>query len=380
VASSGDIRAGRAAVELYVDQTELGKGLKQAEQSIKNVDKNVGAMRAGMLANQFAVGLQDFAVVYEQSKDLSRALSAAANNAIQLMTMVNPMAGAITAAAIAAYQLYSAFSKTAQAAKEQAKALKEAEETKRRMENVGEELQNKEYGPEDSRTLMDGIGTRSQARDRINELKKQWTEANDAKRARDEITRDLDIQLFETNDPLIRGKADASLKKGEALRIEMEKIDKQIADLEGRMGDLPFFSKDEMEGVGNAIADANAETEQANARAKEERDQEYERWREKRESERQSLTEQFETPAQRRERLGQKYKDLLAGPGASDESLETYNRAMASLDQKSTSVVGTFSGAALGGLSASSPLVAIQRATEETAKNTRKTSKGGTFT
>jgi len=413
VASSGDIRAGRAAVELYVDQTELQKGLKQAETSIKNVDKNVGAMRAGMLANQFAVGLQDFAVVYEQSGDLSRSLSAAANNAIQLMTLINPMAGALTAAAIAGYQLYTAFSKagsSAKALKEEVKGLvdgvasfarangsEEKTAAANRLIQEGNALARESDALSERRNVeMQKRNALLRANENILGFQMDNPEVAAAVARQDAIIAEIDAKKAEADAKLAVNAATQEAVGPEARRAILED-NRRKAQAKKKEDDDKKASEanDEYEAareeavrIRQEAVDAAFRAQDAAAREDERlteeeqrEDEKRQREDEKRQSEFQSLTEQFETPAERRARMGQKYRELLlTGPDASNASLETYKRAMASLDQKSTSVVGTFSGAALGGLSASSPLVAIQRATEETAKNTRKTSKGGTFT
>ena len=133
--SSGDITAGRAGVQFFIDPTELKAGMKQAEtdiaKSMKNIEKNTSAIRFGQITNSLGVGLQDFVTVLSQGGTMATAIGAVSNNLIQMASLINPMAGGAVAIGIALGQAamagYKMLNATKDNAKELEKARKEAE-------------------------------------------------------------------------------------------------------------------------------------------------------------------------------------------------------------------------------------------------------------
>lgn len=87
-----------------------------------------GAMMAGMIAQQGAVGLQD-AVSGYQTNGVRGAIMAGGNNIIQMVSLINPAAGAAAALTVAAVQLGASWLTAKDAAKESKEAFDSAKES-----------------------------------------------------------------------------------------------------------------------------------------------------------------------------------------------------------------------------------------------------------
>lgn len=93
----------------------------------------LGGMKWSFGANALGVMIQDMTTVHSMGGSLNQVINAGANNAIFFASNLHPIAGAITAAGIAAFQLTGALSGSAAEAR---KMKEDAEATKRALEGT----------------------------------------------------------------------------------------------------------------------------------------------------------------------------------------------------------------------------------------------------
>lgn len=98
----------------------------QASQSRGGMGGMAGGMMFPMAMNSLAVGFQDAVSVYQVNKSMLSAISAAGNNVIFLLTLMNPMAGALGAITIGLTQLGVAWFNSGSSAEESAEKQKAA--------------------------------------------------------------------------------------------------------------------------------------------------------------------------------------------------------------------------------------------------------------
>ncbi len=486
--SAADVKAGRAGVEMYMDLSELNQGINQAQQSLKNMDKNISAQKWGVIGNAAGVGLQDFVTVLSNGGTLGSAIGAISNNVIQIASMVNPLAGGYTAVGIAAFQAAYAGYKMVTAAKqtkeELEKARKEAEglaKAKREAAaKAGEEAAKLRADSKDPKAmdrakekaqddLVAARGRENGLREEVGRLrgsvddpekeKQRKIDLAAAEKAHAEAVRERikaeeqvivvnrtaeegaktqaekDAEQAHRRADLLQAKVDAphpagtwtpeqrkkEIEEAKAARAqadEMTREAKRRKDYKPETGSLAQAEKNSHDERMRASAEEQQEQEAADAARKKRiedmrkelrtpsevaaddrkeaqamydngdlREDEYQRRLAQIDQERKrAMRGLLPTGAQEDEELAEDIKknwmtpeerrkerrdaiDRLYGKNLLSE--EEKQRALNSLDESKQSVLGTFSSAALGGLSASSPLDAIKENTAQTAEATK---------
>lgn len=121
-------KAADAAKQRQKEETDAAKQREQAERSAEQAaqqaetSRQVAMLRAGQAAKEFSEGVGDFAKVYAETNDIAAAFGAVEGKAVAAMSVINPLAGAVTAAAIAGVKLWQNFN----GAKEAAEKAEEA--------------------------------------------------------------------------------------------------------------------------------------------------------------------------------------------------------------------------------------------------------------
>lgn len=492
--SSGDITAGRAGVQFFIDPTELKAGVKQAEadvaKSLKNIEKNTSAIRFGQITNSLGVGFQDFVTVLSQGGTMATAIGAVSNNLIQMASIVNPMAGGAVAIGIALGQAtmagYKMLNATKDNAKELEKARKEAEklaqakieaakatgvEMAKVREDAGDEEKSQKHLDKALQDAKDKGSAAKEINRELHTIKSTNTSGDEVAEAKrlEEMAR-LETALAEAEKEHV-----AALEKAERVKIErrqalrtpeQEQADRELreADREWKLSRGGFEGKtvaeykarqqaadQRRENAREAVIEANrrakpdphasptakkdseGNSEKEQAAAAKQRQQEQEDAEEKATAEAEAIRKQYRTPDEKaqvdRDRVEELYglgklndnertralaqierdrqdenQDLIDNPPMTKDqrkakdiiensltpaqrkkkaqeeidrlfgkglmSNEEKEQALSSLDKAQQSVSGTFSSAALGGLSGSSPLDAIKSNTERAADAT----------
>lgn len=237
--SSGDITAGRAGVQFFIDPTELKAGMKQAEtdvaKSLKNIEKNTSAIRFGQITNSLGVGFQDFVTVLSQGGTMATAIGAVSNNLIQMASIINPMAGGAVAIGIALGQAtmagYKMLNATKDNAKEMEKARKEAEklaqakieaakatgvEMAKVREDAGDEEKSQKHLDKALQDAKDKGAAANEINKELHEVKSTSTNGDEIAEAKrlEEMAR-LETALAEAEKEHV-----AALEKAERVKIE----------------------------------------------------------------------------------------------------------------------------------------------------------------
>lgn len=133
MAGGNAIRAGRAFVELYADDSQLVRGLKSAQGKLSAFGSVVNTQglhfgRLGSKLTQVSYALEDFTGVLGSGGGLAQAFRSTANNFGTLVTSINPIAGiaATVAFALGTWLIPKLFA-TGDAAKDAAKELESLE-------------------------------------------------------------------------------------------------------------------------------------------------------------------------------------------------------------------------------------------------------------
>ena len=294
------------------------RGLDDAARATRAINQNITMIRAGMVVNQAAVGFQDFAVVLEMTGNWGRALSAAANNAIQLMSLISPWAGAITAAVIAGYQLYSVFSTAASEAKNFQKELENIADTVKRAKadgNPAKEIADEMLTLESQEKTAESIRQKHQARgDAI------WKQIQSPEFSEDIIGRDnVEKMVKRAKDEY--AKADAAKKERDRIRGELQEKQEQFDEFYQESGVprlTPEQEKDFNKFQKNREIDKRIE-EERKVKQKEEADK-AERETKQTQQEADTIRKQVQSPWEKAEEELKRVEELRAGGFLNDNA------------------------------------------------------------
>lgn len=140
-----------------------GNSVEELKNKTDAVDKRLRSINWGMIGGSLAVGFQDAASVVSMGGSMMQGLNAMGNNLVFAMSLVHPLAGGFTAAAVAAAQIGGALMKST----DNTKSLKkEAEEYKKVLEATAT-AHVKAAG------MSAGVTDQRQAYKRIEEIDKQ---------------------------------------------------------------------------------------------------------------------------------------------------------------------------------------------------------------
>jgi len=240
-----------------------------------------GGMMFPMAMNSLAVGFQDAVSVYQVNGSMLSAISAAGNNIIFLMTLLNPMAGALGAITIGLTQLGVAWltsgDNAESSAKKQEEAAKRIEDGLKRQLELRESFQKGDASEIDGEvnSLRSDISSREK---RIEALKTMWDDVDrtpenqlggaegkqERKDAIDKLIEENHGELREKRSalgvaeelqkkitPLMRN-ADRRNDSGQAKTIT--ELSEELKVLNGKMTEREAFISKEVRGGGSRIA------------------------------------------------------------------------------------------------------------------------------
>ena len=182
-----------------------------------------GGMFASMAANSLAVGFQDAVSVYQVNGSALSAISAAGNNIIFLLTLLNPMAGAIGAITIGLTQLGVAWLQSGDNAEESAKQQEEAQKKVSNALKEQWELREK-LREHDVKGVEEGVS------DTAKELKHKEAEF-------DFLQRRYDAAMQKYHDTSDAGSKDAQLKEADRILERKNEVSREYEDLKVKLAD-----------------------------------------------------------------------------------------------------------------------------------------------
>lgn len=183
--SAGQVASSSSRAKAEVQQagtaasTTLTTGFDQAARAVQNIDRNMRAIRSGMIVQSIGVGFQDFVTVLANGGNISTAIGAISNNLIQMASLMNPLYGgwvaigiAIGQGALALYKMYTASENGAEAAKRHRKELEQVAQAAKEVQT------NSDRRFDSSTNAMRAVDDQEDADKKIKELQEdeQWGE------------------------------------------------------------------------------------------------------------------------------------------------------------------------------------------------------------
>ncbi|WP_156514658.1 hypothetical protein [Planctomyces sp. SH-PL14] len=245
-----------------ITELQLSQAISLAKRNSAMSSRSGGGMPLGFIAQQGAIGLQD-AVVGAQLNGIAGGIMAGGNNLIQMLSLVNPMAGTVGALTVAAVQLGVAWSKTKDEVEKTAAATQAAQKVSELWSKRGrdftdsykQEQQSLRVQEESSRRFGELIKKRQGAIDSLD-----WRPAYEQGALSGEALRVAQINEA-ANKPRMTEELAALQKERAALDASAASARLALEATQAQRASAALeFSKGETGNLKQVLADAQAET------------------------------------------------------------------------------------------------------------------------